>query len=104
MIRDATEARRLDDRADLVVAAAPEQAHRSQELFDRITTSLFRVGLSLQAASDLPGDAASQSVAGALYALEDTIRQIRDAVLTTRDPRSAQQFDDDAFNQVAIPE
>ncbi len=90
VIRDVTEARGLADLADLVRAAATaKQAHDGQELLDSITTSLYHVGLSLQAAADLPHDAASNGIAEALQHLDDTIRQIRDTAFTTRDPQNS---------------
>ena len=52
VIRDVTEARRLDDLAGL--AAAIEQARRSQQLLDTVITALFGAGLSLQTAMNLP--------------------------------------------------
>jgi len=83
VIRDVTQARRL---ADLVRAAATaRQAHDGQELLGSITTSLYHVGLSLQAAADLPHDPASNGIAEALQHLDDTIRQIRGTAFTTRD-------------------
>ena len=84
VIRDVTETRRRDDLADLARAAVAEQAHRGQELLDRIASSLFHVGVSLQAAIDLPSDVAKQRIAEALWHLDDTIREIRDHVFTTR--------------------
>jgi len=87
VIRDVTEARRLADLADLAQAAvAAKQARLGQELLDSITTSLYNVGLSLQAAADLPHDAATNGIAEALQHLDDTIRQIRDTAFTTRGP------------------
>ncbi len=83
VIRDCTETRRRDDLADLARAVA-EQAHRGQALLDRIVNSLFHVGVSLQAAMDLPSDVAQQRIAEALRRLDDTIREIRDHVFTTR--------------------
>ncbi len=86
VIRDVTEARRLADLADLARAAvAARQARLGQDLLDSITASLYDVGLSLQAAADLPHDAASKGIAGAIRHLDDTIRQIRDTAFTTRD-------------------
>ena len=86
VIRDVTEARRVADLADLARAAvAARQARLGQDLLDSIATSLCDVGLSLQAAADLPHDAASKGIAGALRNLDDTIRQIRDNAFTTRD-------------------
>ena len=70
-----------------VAAAAARQAHDGQELLDSITTGLYKVGLSLQAAADLPHDAASKGIAEALQDLDDTIRQIRDTAFTTGGPQ-----------------
>ena len=89
VIRDVTEARRLADLADLARAAvAARQAHDGQELLDSVTTSLYHLGLSLQAAADLPHDAASKGIAEALQHLDDTIRQIRDTAFTIRGPQN----------------
>jgi hypothetical protein len=89
VIRDVTEARKLADLADLARAAvAARQAHDSQELLDSVTTGLYHVGLSLQAAADLPHDAASKGIAEALRRLDDTIRQIRDSAFTTGGPQN----------------
>ena len=85
VIRDVTEARRLADLADLARAAvAAQQAHRGQDLLDSIVTSLYDVGFSLQAAADLPHDAAGKGIAEALRHLDGTIRQIRDTAFTAR--------------------
>ena len=84
VIRDVTQARKLADLADLArAAAAARQAHDGQELLDSVIASLYHVGLSRQAAADLPGGAASQGIAEALQHLDDTIRQIRDTAFTT---------------------
>jgi PAS domain S-box-containing protein len=83
VIRDATETRRREDLADLARAAATEQAHRGQELLDRVADSLFQVGHSLQAAIDLPREVARERITEALARLDDTIREIRDYVFTT---------------------
>jgi anti-anti-sigma factor len=86
VIRDVSEARRLEVLADLArAAAAAQQAQRCQELLDTVVTSLFRVGLGLRAATDLPGDAAGQRAAAAIGQLDEIIRQIRDTALTTSD-------------------
>jgi len=86
VIRDVTEARRLADLARAAVAV--RQAHDGQELLDSVTTSLYRVGLSLQAAADLPRDAASRGIAEALRHLDDTIRRTRDSAFTTGGPEA----------------
>ncbi len=86
VVRDVTETRRREDLADLARAAvAAEQTHRGQELLDRVTTSLYHVGLSLQGAINLPADLARERIAEALQRLDDTIREIRNHAFTTHD-------------------
>jgi anti-anti-sigma factor len=86
VIRDVTDARRLEDLADLAQAAiAAEQASRGEELLDTIISSLFHVGLSLRSAMNLPDDLARQRIAQAAQRLDDTIREIRDTALTARE-------------------
>lgn len=84
VIRDVTEARRRDDLAGLARAAVGEQPHRGQELLDKIVNSLFHVGVSLQAAIELPSDVAKERIAEALWHLDDAIREIRDHVFAAR--------------------
>ena len=78
VIRDATETRRRDDLVELARGAVAEQSHRVQDLLDRVVRRLFEVGLSLQAAADLPSEAAHERITEALDRLDDTIRKIRD--------------------------
>jgi anti-anti-sigma factor len=86
VVRDVTETRRAEELAGLAAAAvAAEQAHRGQELLDTTITSLFHVGLSLQAAIDLPAELIRQRITEALGHLDDTIREIRNTALTIRD-------------------
>ncbi len=73
----------LEDLARAAVTA--EQEYRSRELLNTVVTSLFHVGLGLQTAMDLPADAARQRIAAALGQLDDTIREIRNAVYAARD-------------------
>jgi len=83
VIRDITRTRRAGELADLAAAAvATERAHRGQELLDTTITSLFHVGLSLQAAIDLPAELIRQRIAEALGHLDDTIREIRNTAFT----------------------
>jgi anti-anti-sigma factor len=85
VVRDVTEIRQLQDLADFARAAvAEEQAHRAGEMLNQITTSLFHVGLSMQAAANLPDDAARQSIADALQRLDGTIHELRDTASTIR--------------------
>lgn len=85
VIRDITETRRAGELAGLAAAAvAAEQAHRGRELLDTTIASLFHVGLSLQAAIDLPAELTRQRIAEALGHLDDTIREIRNTAFTIR--------------------
>ena len=86
MIRDITQTRRAGELADLAAATvAAEQAHRGQELLDSTITSLFHVGLSLQAAIDLPAELTRQRITEALGHLDDTIREILSTAFIIRD-------------------
>jgi hypothetical protein len=83
VIRDVTEARRLEDPADLAQAAvAADLAHHGQELLNTVVTSLYNAGVGLQAAADLAHDVARQRIAEAVGHLDDTISE---TVFTTRD-------------------
>jgi anti-anti-sigma factor len=77
VIRPATRTGPRDDVAGLARLAAAAQAPGGQELLDRVVRSLFQVGLSLQAAADLPGDVARERITVALSQLDDTIHEIR---------------------------
>ena len=67
VIRDVTEDLPHADLGDLArAAAAAGQARRARELLDRVASGLLHVGLSLQAAIELPHDAAVQQIADAL--------------------------------------
>jgi len=65
----------------MAAAVTDKRVRLGPELLDSIT-SLYNVGLSLQAASDLPRDVASQAIAEALGHLDDTIREIRNNAFT----------------------
>jgi len=84
VVKDATQARRWDDLASLIGAAAAEQAQHSQELFERVVGSLFRTGLSMHAAASLPTDAARERIGEALERLDETIHEIRDHVFRSQ--------------------
>jgi len=86
VIRDVTEARRLTDLADLaLIAVTAKQAHLGQGLLDSITTRLYNVGLSLQAAADQPHETARQAITTAFRHLDDVLREIREHAFATRD-------------------
>jgi len=82
VIRDTTEGRRREDLADLARAAVAEHTERDRELLDRVVHGLFQVGLSLQAAVDLPGEVARERIGEALRQLDDSIHEIRDYEFT----------------------
>jgi anti-anti-sigma factor len=87
VVRDTTEIREGQDLADLARAvAAGEQEHQTGELLDRVTNSLFHVGLSLQAGTDLPHDLARQRITDAVRRLDSTIHEIRDHVFARARP------------------
>jgi anti-anti-sigma factor len=80
VIRDATQARPREDVTELARAAVAEPTRRDTELLDRVAHSLSHVGLSLQAAVDLPKEVARARITEALSRLDDTIHEIRDYV------------------------
>jgi anti-anti-sigma factor len=81
VIRDVSADSPPTDLADLARgAAAADDARRGRELLGQLVDDLFRVGLSLQAAADMPHEAALQQIAAAVQFLDDTIREIRDHV------------------------
>ena len=85
VIRDVTDDLPRADLGDLArAAAAADQAHRGRELLDRVVNGLLHVGISLQAAIELPHDAAVQRIADALLRLDDTIREIHDHIFASR--------------------
>ena len=82
VVRDMTAVRSL---ADIdAAAAAVRRLHRGQELLDTVITSLFQVGVSLQAAADLPGATGRPHLEAAMRILDDTISQIRDGTFADR--------------------
>jgi anti-anti-sigma factor len=84
VVRDVTQTRQRDDLAGLARAAVgAQQTQRGPELLDKVISRLFRVGLSLQAAIDLPHRVARQRITEALQHLDDTIQEIRDHLFTT---------------------
>jgi anti-anti-sigma regulatory factor len=66
-----------------------EQARRNLELFDTVVTSLFRIGLSLHVAMELPADAAGERIAAAVLLLDETIGKVRDTAFTARGHETA---------------
>lgn len=82
------EAAMAASRTPAVPALVPEsgglQEHRDQELLSTVTNGIFQAALKLQAAMDVPADAARPHVAAAIGYLDGTIPEIRDAAFTTR--------------------
>jgi PAS domain S-box-containing protein len=83
VVRDMTAGRSLAD------VDAARQVHRSQEFPDAIITRLHQVGVSLQTAADLHGDAARPYINDALRTLDDTISQIRDGTFADTEDKGA---------------
>jgi len=82
VIRDAAEARQREDLADLARGVAVGQPKLARELLDRVVQHLFQVGLSLQAAADLPGETARERLGEAMGQLDEVIHEIRDYAFT----------------------
>jgi anti-anti-sigma factor len=81
VIRDSSDDQPPADLGELArTAAAARQVHRSEELLDRVINQLFQVGLSLQAAIELPQDEARNQIAAGLDLLDVVIGEIRDHV------------------------
>lgn len=86
VVRDAASTVPNADLTDLVWQSAnPRQDQRSQELLDRVASHLFEVGVSLQAAVDLPSDVARDHIERAIVRLDQTIHEIRDHVFAADD-------------------
>jgi len=81
VIRDATQAQRRNDLADLARYTAADQS--TSDLLDRVVHRLFQVGLSLHTAASLPGDVVRKRLSEALDQLDDVIREIRDYAFTS---------------------
>ena len=82
VIRDAAEARQRDDLADLARGVAAGQPQLARELLDRVVQHLFQVGLSLQAAADLPGETVRERLGEAMDRLDEVIHEIRNYAFT----------------------
>jgi len=78
VVRDATQARRRDDLADLARGTAVAGAPLAKDLLDRVVHRLFQVGLGLQDAGSLPAEVAQERLSAALDDLDETIHEIRD--------------------------
>jgi anti-sigma B factor antagonist len=60
------------------VRAAVARADCAEQLLDRAVTTIFTVGLSLQATVGLPRGPAAQRITDALGRLDDVVREVRD--------------------------
>lgn len=89
VVRDATRAPRLNDLASLARAAASDHEKHNEELLDRVVSSLFHVGVSLQAAAGQPAPVARERITDALLRLDEVIHEIRDHVFRARGSGSA---------------
>jgi len=88
VVRDATRTPRADDLASLARAVASDHEKHSEELLDRVVSSLFHVGVSLQAAAAQPAQVARERTTDALLRLDEVIHEIRDHVFRVRDSGS----------------
>lgn len=89
VVHDGSEIRQREDLGDLARAAvAAGQVHRAHELLERVTTSIHQVGHSLQAAIDLPAEAARDRIGEALRRLDDTVWDLRDHAVAFRNHRN----------------
>lgn len=61
--------------------AGPDDA---AEIFDRVISRLFLVGLLLQSTESLPAESVRRAVADAVEHLDETIREMRDVIFTAR--------------------
>ena len=85
VIRDTAVARRRDDLADLARGMVADESAQTKDLLDRVVQQLFRIGLSLQATADLPGEVARQRLSEAMDRLDQVINEIRDHAFTSGD-------------------
>ena len=74
---------RPDDLVSLARSAVGGQSQATRDLLDRVVHRLYQVGLTLQAAGDLPAEAARTRLGEALDQLDDAILQIRDYVFVS---------------------
>jgi anti-anti-sigma factor len=79
VVRDMTEGCGIAD------VDAAHRTPRGQELLDSVITRLYRVGVSLQAAADLPRGPARPHIEEALRTLDVTIAQIRDGTFADQE-------------------
>lgn len=56
---------------------AADPADRTRELLDQVVTSIFEVGLLLQATAELPRDATGPHITEALRRLDDVVQEVR---------------------------
>jgi PAS domain S-box-containing protein len=81
VVRDISEDQPPADLAELArAAAAAQDAHKGRDLLDRVINGLFRVGLSLQSAAELPHEIALPQIADALQHVDNIIGEIRDYI------------------------
>jgi PAS domain S-box-containing protein len=81
VVRDISEDQPPADLAELArAAAAAEDARKGRDLLDLVINGLFRVGLSLQSAAELPHEIALPRIADALQHVDDIIGEIRDYI------------------------
>lgn len=94
-------------------SGAADPADRAGELLDWVVTSIFEAGMLLQAAAELPRDAAGPRITDALDRLNDIVREVRNHVfgqrtqptgpgLARRTPPDAQERSVPATDRTAV--
>ncbi len=78
VVRDISADQPPADLAELArAAAAAQDVSKSRDLLDQVVNGLFRVGMSLQSAAELPHEIALPQIAEALRDVDDIIGEIR---------------------------
>lgn len=72
----------------------------NEDRLDHLTSTFFEIGLLLQVAVDLPGDAARQHITEALSRLEEAVRELRDHTFAEHNPAVLSRL---AQSPLAVP-
>lgn len=70
------------------LVAASGSADRAADLLDWVVTSIFNVGMTLQAAAGLPAEITEKRIIDALHYLDDVVQEIRHHTFAQHDPQT----------------